>query len=136
MRKILLMSCLLMMSVALAAFAAPQRRAWPTVDQQLKKDRVEPGSALDQLIQQNQDFQMLRPEEASDKIPVPLWLRVYWRKGHPEATYSAADPTGGYPHVLKEVAEWMLTHQDLRPNSADEPKAALHEADGDGDALA
>ena len=40
---------------------------------------------------------MLRAGEASDKIPVPLWLRVYWRKGHPEANYSAADPTGGYP---------------------------------------
>src|SRR4051795_10074501 len=129
MRKILLMSCLLMMSVALAAFAAPQRRAWPTVDQQLKKDRVEPGSALDQLIQQNQEFKMLRPEEASDKIPVPLWLRVYWRKAHPEVAYTAADPTGGYPHVLKEVYEWMVTPQDLRPGAADEPKAPFLEAD-------
>src|SRR5262249_4107682 len=96
------------------------------------------GSALEALIFDNQDFKLLRAEEANDKIPVPLWLRVYWRKGHPEVRYSAADPTGGYPHVLKEVYEWMLTHQDLRPNSADEPKAPCFDADRDdreGDAL-
>lgn len=124
MRRLFLMSFLLLMSFALTALAAPQRRAWPTVDQQIKKDRVEPGSALERLIQENQDFQMLRPEEANDKIPVPLWLRVYWRKGHPELNYSAGDPTGGYPHVLKEIYEWMITHQDLRRGPADEPKAA------------
>jgi hypothetical protein len=136
-RLSLLIGALMLALTASAAFAAPRPATeWPSADKQLQQSRVQAGSALEALIRNNQDFQMLRPEEASDKIPVPLWLRVYWRKGHPEATYSAADPTGGYPHVLKEVAEWMLTHQDLRPNSADEPKAALHEADGDGDALA
>jgi hypothetical protein len=124
MRRSLLIFSLLMMSFAASAFSAPVQRAWPTLDQQIKKDRIVPGSALEALIQSNQDFQMLRPEEANDKIPVPLWLRVFWRKGNPEGRYVASDPTGGYPHVLKEIHEWMLTHQDLRPDSADEPKAA------------
>jgi len=117
-------------------FAATRPAAeWPSVDKQLRQARVEPGSPLEALILDNQDFKMLRAGETNDKIPVPLWLRVYWRKGHPESHYSAADPTGGYPLVLKEVYEWMLTHQDLRPSSADEPKAPFLEADADGDAL-
>jgi hypothetical protein len=36
---------------------------------------------------------------------VPLWLRVYWRKAHPEMRV--------YPLVLKEVHEWMVSHPDL-----------------------
>ena len=35
---------------------------------------------------------MLRAEEASDKIPVPLWLRVHWRKAHPEGSYVGLRP--------------------------------------------
>ena len=138
MRKLsLLMGALTLLLIASVAIAAPRPAAeWPSVDKQLRQGRVEAGSALEALILDNQDFRMLRPEEASDKIPVPLWLRVYWRKGHPESGYSAADPTGGYPLVLKEVYEWMLTHQDLRPHSADEPKAAGFEGDRDGDSLA
>lgn len=88
---------------------------WPTLESQLAKDRVTPGSALDQLIRANQDFAMLRPEESRDQLPVPAWLRVHWRKAHPGLVYSADDPMGGYPHVLKEVHEWMLAHQDLQP---------------------
>jgi hypothetical protein len=131
MRRLSLMCLLFMVSFATIASAAPRQRTWPTVDQQIKKDRVEVGSPLERLIQDNQDFRMLRPEEATDKIPVPLWLRVYWRKGHPEGRYTADDPTGGYPHVLKEIHEWMLTHQDLVPNSADEPKAAAFDEDSE-----
>lgn len=76
---------------------------------------VVPGSPLERLIRDNQEIGMLRPEELDDRIPVPLWLRVWWRKGHPDGIYSAEDPTGGYPHVLREIHEWMITHQDLRP---------------------
>jgi len=115
--------------IAGAATAAPP---WPTLDKQLRQSRVQPGTPLEKLIQANQDFSILRPEEASDKIQVPAWLRVYWRKAHPEAHYSAADPTGGYPHVLKEVAEWMMLHQDLVPDQADDPRAPI--ADDDFDA--
>jgi hypothetical protein len=88
---------------------------WPTVEHQLVRERAVPGSALERLIQDNQDFSLLRPEEAGDKIPVPLWLRVWWRKGHPADPVSAQDPTGGYPRALAEIHEWMRTHQDLLP---------------------
>jgi hypothetical protein len=45
-------------------------------------------------------------------------MRVYWRKNHPEATYSASDPTGGYPRVAHEAYEWMRHHQDLKAAAA------------------
>jgi hypothetical protein len=102
-----------------AAAMAGQPPAWPGLDKQLKKDHVRPGTALEALVYENQDFGMLFPEEASDTIPVPLWLRVWFRKGHPELTYSSQDPTKGYPRVLHEVYEWMTSHQDLRPSEAD-----------------
>jgi hypothetical protein len=88
---------------------------WPSLPEQLGKDKVLAGSALEALIKANQDFGMLRAEEAKDTIRVPPWLRVVWRKSHPEGVYVADDPTGGYPFVLKEVHEWMLSHQDLQP---------------------
>ena len=91
--------------------------SWPTLAQQL--EGVTPGSALEALIRANQDFSMLRPEEAKDTLRLPPWLRVYWRKAHPEGNYSALDPTGGYPLVLKEIYEWMMTHQDLQPGKAE-----------------
>ncbi len=92
-----------------------QNAAWPSLDRQLEADRVVFGSALQRLIQENQDFRLLRPEEARDKIPVPPWLRVLWRKQHPHLEYRTDDPTGGYPHLLKEIHEWMVSHQDLLP---------------------
>jgi hypothetical protein len=137
MRKLSLIVTLLMVSLAASAFAAPRPHAgWPSLDQQLKAHHVEPGTALEKLIQANQEFGMLRAEEANDKLPVPLWLRVYWRKGHPEATYSAADPTGGYPLVLKEMAEWMMLHQELVPTEADVWRAPGFDADADAEAKA
>jgi hypothetical protein len=106
----------------LAATAAPAPE-WPSLDRQLAAAKVVPGTALERLIRDNQDFQMLRPDERRDHRGLPPWLRVYWRKGHPELVYSASDPTGGYPYVLKEILEWMVSHQELRPSSADEPAA-------------
>ncbi|HKR62855.1 MAG TPA: hypothetical protein VJZ00_03915 [Thermoanaerobaculia bacterium] len=85
---------------------------------------VIPGTALDRLIRENSDVGMLRAAEVNDDIVIPLWLRVYWRKKHPEGNYSASDPTGGYPLVLKELWEWMLTHQDLQPGAPDAAEAA------------
>ena len=52
-----------------------------------------------------------------DEVRVPPWLRVHWRKAHPEMKYDAADPTGGYPFVLKEVHEWMREHPYLEPGA-------------------
>jgi hypothetical protein len=105
-----------------AAQAAPPADRWPTLDEQLAKDKVVPGSPLEELIRDNQNFGLLRAEERFDTIPVPFWLRVWWRRNHPEGRYVPTDPTGGYPHVLKEVHEWMVTHQDLEPGM---PKVAF-----------
>src|SRR5207244_8786512 len=61
-----------------------------------------------------QDFGKLKDKDADDPI-VPPWLKVYWRKAHSDVDYdNDNDPTGGYPLVLKEVLEWMITHQDLK----------------------
>jgi hypothetical protein len=87
------------------------RPHWPSIEEQLRASKVERGSALEKLILENQGFEMLRPDEAHDKLRLPPWIRVYWRKLHPEAKYSGA--SGGYPMVLKELYEWMIHHQDL-----------------------
>jgi hypothetical protein len=106
-----------------AAAVSAQQRAWPSLQEQLEKDRVIAGSNLEKLIAENQDFGLLRPKETQDAIRVPLWLRVLWRKNHPNDRYLPTDPTGGYPLVLHEVWEWMLTHQDLQPGRR-EPNGA------------
>ncbi len=98
-----------------AAAAAPDRPAWPMLDQQLAADRVPAGSALDRLIRDSQDFSLLRADEAGDRLGLPPWLRVAWRRRHPRDRYAAGDPTGGYPLVLQEAHEWMAAHPDLRP---------------------
>jgi hypothetical protein len=90
--------------------------SWPSVEEQFAKAKVISGNALDKLIRDNQDFHLLRPEEADDNIRLPPWLRVYWRKQHPEGVYSADDPTGGYPRVLKNIHTWMLANQNLQPS--------------------
>src|SRR5262245_54616445 len=114
----------LLMLTAAGAFAA-RADGWPTLREQLAESHVPAGSALEKLIRANQDFSLLRPDEAYDKILVPPWLRVIWRKAHPEVDYSPMDPTGGYPLVLKEVAEWMETHPNLKPGRP-EPDVPPH----------
>src|SRR5438876_112729 len=89
-------------------------RGWPTVEEQLADAGAIPGSALERLIRENQELDMLRPEEAEDRLSLPPWLRVYWRKQHPDADYSG--PSGGYPLLLEELGEWMIRHQDLAPD--------------------
>ena len=124
--------------LAVIAFGqAPVKRTqadWPSVTEQLAQEylghNVQPGTALEALIRDNQEFAMLRSDEKADGRALPAWLRVWWRKGHPELEYRADDPTGGYPLVLKETLEWMLTHQDLKagPGIA-QPTPAGSEAD-------
>ncbi len=100
----------------LAAFVPAAARAeWPSLEKQLSRDRVQPGSALARLIAANQDFSLLRVAEQNDHIPLPPWLRVLWRKSHAETKPIPGDPTGGYPLVLREAHEWLITHQDLQP---------------------
>jgi len=107
--------------VALAGMARAERPdGIPSVDEQLRRHGVAKGSAFEKLIRENQDFELLRPGETSPTDRVPAWMKVWWRKEHPEATYSPDDPTGGYPHVLKEILEWMESHQDLRPGNPEQ----------------
>ncbi|MBV8202611.1 MAG: hypothetical protein JOZ15_18505 [Acidobacteria bacterium] len=94
---------------------AAQLGRWPSVQEQLVQGHVIPGSALERLILENQDFSLLRAAEASDALRIPLFLRVLYRKNHPHDKFLPHDPTGGYPLVLNEVWEWMLSHQDLKP---------------------
>jgi len=119
--KKVLVTALFSILICAAAFAATSDRGWPALEAQLQKAHAPAGSALEKLIQANQDFSLLRADEAYDNLRIPLWLRVHWRKAHPEGNYSAADPTGGYPLVLKEVAEWMEHHPDLRPGRPEAP---------------
>lgn len=76
------------------------------------------GSALERLIRDNQDSGLLRADEASDRLGLPLWLRVYWRKQHPELEYRAGDPTGGYPRALRNLYTWMVANPDLQGGPA------------------
>ena len=101
---------------------------WPSAEEQLDQAQVPPGSALERLIRENQDFHLLRPEEATDRIGLPLWLRVYWRKRHPRASYPADDPTGGYPRALKNLHAWMLANPDLPAESGPTPPQSTPEA--------
>ena len=94
------------------------RRRFSSVEDQLRTARVEHGSALEQLVRDNQDVSLLRPEESeNDGIDIPLWLRVHYRKNHPELTPAPAGPVGDYPEALENLYEWMKTHQDLRQES-------------------
>ena len=103
-------------AVALASLLSPAlAAAWPSLDKQLETDRIRPGTALAALVAANQDFRPLRPEEAQDKLPLPPWLRVLWHRQHPGSRFRPGDRTGGYPLVLREAHQWMLSHQDLKP---------------------
>jgi hypothetical protein len=113
-KRVLALGLLLAGLVPASRALAAGRLEWPTVQEQLSKDRVQPGSALERLIVDNQDFSVLNPKEFNDHIRVPLWLRVLYRKNHPHDQFSPNDPTGGYPLVLHEVWEWMVSHQDLQ----------------------
>ena len=86
---------------------------WPSLEDQLSALQVKRGSALEQLIKDNQNFDMLRDEEAHDELGFPPWLRVYFRKMHPDFSGGRV----GYPLILKEVLGYMLRHQDLPTGS-------------------
>jgi PKD repeat protein len=122
-KKSLALLLLLSMVGLRARPAEAQPLAFPDLGTQLAQDHVVPGSALEKLIAANQDFRILRPEEAKDRLGIPPWLRVSWRKAHPELTYSAQDPTGGYPLILHEVHEWMVSHQNLQPGTPERSAA-------------
>lgn len=84
------------------------------MEAQLRDARVVHGSELEKLILANQDTKLLRPGESNDDgIDLPLWLRVHYRKNHPEVPPAPAGPVGDYPEVLENLHEWLKTHQDM-----------------------
>ncbi len=115
----------LLMTGSASALAQGNEDRRPTLEEQLKKAGARPGTAFERLIRENQDFSTLRADEKRDTGRVPPWLKSIWRKANPDGVYSADDPTGGYPLVLKEVLEWMQSHQDLRPGLPGRPRLRL-----------
>jgi hypothetical protein len=132
-----LIGILSVFSVVSLAQKAP--KGFDSLEKQLTQEydefKIESGSALERLVIENQDFEMLRTSEATDKRGLPPWLRVWWRKNHPEEVYSAKDPTGGYPLVLKEILEWMITHQNLIPGPGAESEVKEDSNEGLSDLL-
>ena len=87
---------------------------WPSAQEQLRSARAVHGSALEELIRDSQDTSLLRPEESpNDGIDLPLWLRVHYRKNHPEQEPAPAGPAGDYPEFLGTLHDWMKNHPDL-----------------------
>src|SRR5437763_7060973 len=135
MRHCLLLSILLVLTglpvaaaeTAASTSASSRDAPWPSLEAQLAAEKAPAGSALALLIAENQDLGLLRPAEAHDKMGLPPWLRVLWRKQHPGAEFLASDPTGGYPLLLKEVHEWMASHPNLLPGDAARPAGAFQE---------
>jgi hypothetical protein len=82
----------------------------PTVDAQIQSAQAPEGSALANLIRSNQDFDLLHPDELDDEYPTPLWLRVAWRKQHPEVQMPANNPGAAYPEVLSQVYRRMVAN--------------------------
>jgi hypothetical protein len=94
------------------------RPRFASIEEQLRVSRVEYGSELERLVRDNQDMSLLRPEESEDDgIDIPLWLRVHYRKNHPDQPPAPAGPVGDYPEALENLHEWMKSHQDLRSES-------------------
>jgi hypothetical protein len=114
MGRISLVAPLFVLSLTLGAEQPlPQDPRWPRVEEQLTTDSIPEGSALEALVRTNQRFDLLAPDEADDRLPYPYWLRVFWRAGHPAFRAAPGDATKGYPRVLSEILEWMLSHPDL-----------------------
>lgn len=92
---------------------------WASVDEQLAAAKATHGSAFEAFIRANQEYDLLRPGEGpNDGVGVPLWLRVYYRKQHPDEPPAPAGPIGDYPEVLHRIEEWMEANQDLSPDPA------------------
>jgi hypothetical protein len=89
---------------------------WPSLKRQLD-DAKASGTPLEQLIRDNQDFDLLAPEEASDDVDLPLWLRVYWRRTHRDVEHPTVNPGAGYPDVLYDIHARMLNNPDMQWDS-------------------
>ncbi|MCB9685450.1 MAG: hypothetical protein H6735_10455 [Alphaproteobacteria bacterium] len=89
-----------------------QTPPWPTLDAQIEAAGVSKHSELGKLIAENQDFGLLEPGEATDGDALPLWVRVMWRKSHPELEHPKHNPLGGYPEVLYTIHQRIMANPD------------------------
>ena len=106
----------------------------PSVDAQIEQARAPEGSRLEQLIRDNQDLELLAPEELNDEFPYPLWLRVWWRKQHPEVQMPATDPGGAYPEVLSQLGKRIIANPHLPWGDPEAMAAALPNKSEEGEA--
>lgn len=97
----------------------------PSLSAQIKEANASKGSRLEQLIRENQDVELLAPEEVDDKFSYPLWLRVWWRKQHPDVQMPATNPGGAYPEVLSQLYKRIRANPDLPWGDAEAMAAAL-----------
>lgn len=92
----------------------------PSVASQIRDAKAPKGSRLENLIRQNQEFEVLAPGEIGDEYPLPLWLRVFWRKQHPEIEMPEKNPGAAYPEVLSQLHRRMVDNPDLPWGVGDE----------------
>jgi hypothetical protein len=84
---------------------------WPSAEEQVREAGAPKGSVLEKLIQEHQDRSLLHPEESpDDSLRLPLWIRVYWRRNHPDLQVSTVNPLAAYPDMLNQLHAWMLSH--------------------------
>lgn len=107
-------------------------RGVPSLNAQIKEANAAKGSRLEQLIRENQDVELLAPEEIDDKFSYPLWLRIWWRKQHPEVQMPATNPGGAYPEVLSQLNKRIKANPELPWGDAEAMAAALAEKSGEG----
>jgi len=81
---------------------------WPSLDEQIRRSKAPKGSPLEKVIRDNQDFSLLGPEEVDDNFSIPPWLRVFWRKQHPDIQMPAKNPGAAYPEVLSQLHKRMV----------------------------
>jgi hypothetical protein len=86
---------------------------WPSLQEQLRSDNIIAGSALENIVRDNQHFDLLDPEEINDNRNLPPWLRVFWRRCHPEVQDLDFKRGGVYPQVLSTVYAQMLVDQEI-----------------------
>ena len=92
--------------------ARPARSKRPTVAEQVRKTGAPASSALAKLIRDNQDIELLHPDELNDGYPTPLWLRVVWRKQHPEIAMPVANTGAAYPETLSQIYRRMVANPE------------------------
>ena len=100
---------------------ADEKTEWPSVERQLAEAKVAPDTALARRIMENQDFQLLDPKEVNDEYDIPLWLRVHFRKTHPDVQLSTVNPGASYPEALERAYKWMLANPELPARSPQSP---------------